>query len=205
MDFFTHLFLETALLWALFGAFHVQNDFLSSKAGKASFWLVMLGTVVPDLDLVVVPAAHRLFTHSLVFPLIAFLVGVVLWATHRRRITYTISWAMALGLLAHFLLDFEGEAPMGLFWPFSPLCFKFAFAVTEGAGGIPNVQFVVLVYTVQEWLAAGGFVMPTGLYALAFGVPLLSFLLFLASVARDFWPWWPCCSQRKPAEPVKRG
>jgi len=204
LDFFTHLFLETSLLWGLFGVFHVQDDFLSSKTGKASFWLVMLGTVVVDLDLLVLPAAHRLFTHSLVFPLIFFVAGVALWATHRKRITYTVSWAIALGMLMHFLLDFEGEAPMGLFWPFSPLAFKLAFIVSVGAGGVPQFQPVVLVYTVEQWLASGGFTMPTGVYGFAFGIPVLSFVLFLATVARDFYPWWPCCSQKKPAEPVKQ-
>lgn len=197
MDFFTHLFLVTALLWALFGAFHVQNEFLESKLGRAGFWLVMLGTVAPDFDFLVVPGGHRLFTHSLVFPLIAFLVGVALWASRRRRITYAISWAVSLGLLTHLLLDFEGHAPMGLFWPFSPLCFKFGFAISEGAGGIPNIQFVVLVYTIQEWLATGGFAMEPGFYQFGFGIPILAFLLFLATVGRDFWPWWPCCARQR--------
>jgi hypothetical protein len=204
VDFFTHLFLETSVIWGLFGVFHVQGDFLDSKVGRASFWLVMLGTVAPDFDILVLPAAHRLFTHSLVFPLIFLVVGVVFYVAHRRRLTYTVSWAIALGLLMHFLLDFEGEAPMGLFWPFSPLCFKLAFAVTEGAGGVPQFQFVVLVYTVQQWLTTGGFTMPTGLNQYPFGIPILAFVLYLATVARDFYPWWPCCSQKKPVEPAKQ-
>jgi len=204
VDFFTHLFLETALIWVLLGAFHAQGEFLSGKARRASFWLVMLGTTVPDLDLVVMPAAHRLFTHSLVFPLIALLVGVALWATHRPRITYTISWAIAFGLAAHFLLDFEGHAPMGLFWPFSPLCYAIRVAVSEGGGGMPHVQLLVLVYTVQEWLAGGGFVFESGLYSVQFGIPLLALLLFLASVGRDFWPWWPCCARQRRTEPAEQ-
>lgn len=205
MDFFTHLFLETTLLWALFGVFHVQNEFLSSKARRLSFWLVMLGTVAPDFDVLVVPAGHRLFTHSLVFPLIALIVGLALGATHRRRITYTISFAIAFGVLAHLLLDFEGHAPMGLFWPVLPLCFAVRFAVFDVGGGMPSVQLVVLVYTIPEWLATGGFAMEGGLYTFAFGIPLLTFLLYLATVARDFWPWWPCCGQRKTNEPAKQG
>jgi membrane-bound metal-dependent hydrolase YbcI (DUF457 family) len=205
VDFFTHLFLETALIWVLLGAFHAQDEFLSSKARKASFWLVMLGATVPDIDLVVMPAAHRLFTHSLVFPLIAILVGVALWATHRRRITYTISWAIAFGLLAHLLLDFEGIAPMGLFWPFSPLVFAPRFVLLDGGGGMPHVLFVIFVYTAQEWLAMGGFAMETGVFSFQIGIPILAFLLFIASVGRDFWPWWPCCRQQRRAEPVKQG
>jgi membrane-bound metal-dependent hydrolase YbcI (DUF457 family) len=205
VDFFTHLFLETALLWVLFGAFHLQGEFLSGAARRASFWLVMLGTVAPDFDVLVVPAAHRLFTHSLVFPLIALLVGVALWAAHRRRITYTISWAIAFGLVAHLLLDLEGHAPLGLFWPLSPLCFAIRLAVSEGGGGMPQVQLVVLVYTVQDWLAGGGFVFESGLYAVQFGIPLLALLLFLASVGRDFWPWWPCCARQKRSDRARQG
>ena len=205
MDFFTHLFLETSLLWALFGVSHLQQEFLSSNARKASFWLVILGTVAPDFDVLVVPAAHRVFTHSLVFPLIAIFVGVVLWATHRPRVTYTISWGIAFGLLAHLLLDLGGYPPMGLFWPVLPLCYSFQFAVVMGGGGLPHVQLLILVYTIPEWLATGGAAIESGLHTFAFGIPVLAFLLYLATVGRAFWPWWPCHARKKKTGPAKQG
>ena len=172
------------MVWVLLGLARVQGEFLASRLRRLSFLAVMLAAVTPDFD-VFVPNAHRLYTHSLVFPALFAIVGVALYSTRQPRITYLLSWAMGFQWACHLLLDMDGFPPMGLFWPFSPLCFAFTVIVTGGEiGGMPIISLQVYVLTAEEWLTWGRYTL-TSPWSISLGVPLLTFILFLLTAGRQ--------------------
>ncbi len=189
MDTFTHLFLESTTVWFLLGLVGVQDLFKGKSVRQLAFWPVMFAAIAPDFD-VFIPNGHRLFpTHSLIFPAIFALVGLVLLATRRPKITYVISWAIGLQWLLHLLLDLDGYA-MGLLWPFSPLVYSIFLVRRTPMGGFSFLQ--VFVMSPQDWLDWGRLALTNPVWTFEPGVPLLSMILFLLTVGRDFWPWWPC-------------
>lgn len=189
MDTFTHVFLGSVLVWIIFGVFGVQEEFLSSLTRKASFVIIMLGATIMDFD-VLIPFAHRLYTHSLVFPLVFLLVGVALWATKQSRILYLISGAVGFQWLLHIVLDVGSFPPMGLFWPLSPLVYAFGVTFVDTGGGLPQLLLWMYVFTPFDWLTWGESIFGNTQWTIQLGVPFLAFLLFLLTVGRDFWPWW---------------
>ena len=196
MDAFTHLFLESTLVWLLLGLIGVQGLFKGKPVRQLAFWPVMFAAIAPDFD-VFIPGAHRLFpTHSLIFPAIFALVGLALWATRRPQITYVVCWAMGFQWLVHLLLDLDGYA-MGLLWPFSPLVFSIFLVRSTPTEGFRFLQ--VFVMTPQDWLGWGRAALTNPVWVFELGVPLLSMVLFLLTVGRAFWPWWPCGRNRPTA------
>ncbi|MFX1475091.1 MAG: metal-dependent hydrolase [Promethearchaeota archaeon] len=189
MDAFTHLFLQSTVMWALLGLVGVQGWFTEKSVRQLAFWPVMFAGIAPDFD-IFIPNGHRLFpTHSLVFPAIFALIGLVLWATKQSQITYVVSWSMGLQWLFHLFLDLDGYA-MGLLWPFSPLVFSISLVRYSAADGFRFLQ--VLVMTPQEWIDWGRAALTNPVWVFEPGVPVLSLALFLLTVGRAFWPWWPC-------------
>ncbi|MFW9831644.1 MAG: metal-dependent hydrolase [Candidatus Thorarchaeota archaeon] len=196
MDPFTHLFLGSTLVWLIFGAIGMQKEFLPNWGRKASYLIIMLGAIVVDLD-VLVPGTHRLITHSLIFPLIALVIGVAFWTTAQPRILALISWGVSIQLALHILLDLGGVAPMGLFWPISPLVYAMGITFVNTGGGFPLLVPWMLVFTPSEWLTWGQamFLEPQG--TIQIGVLILAFVIFLLTVGRDLWPWWKSTSRPK--------
>ncbi|MDE3214251.1 MAG: metal-dependent hydrolase [Bacteroidota bacterium] len=120
MDSLTHIALGACVGEAFFG----------SKIGKKALWIGALAQSIPDFDFItgawMNPAkallAHRGFTHSFVFVLLA----VPLLSKIFRRIfkSYPVSygnWAIFLGiqLLLHLFIDSFNGYGVGLFEPFS--------------------------------------------------------------------------------------
>lgn len=189
MDTFTHLFLESTVVWFLFGLVGVQDLFTEKPVKQLAFWPVMFASIAPDFD-VFIPGAHRLYpTHSLIFPALFALIGFVLWITKRPKITFVVSWAIGFQWLVHLLFDLDGYA-MGLFWPFSPLVYSIFLLRRTPTEGFRFLQ--VFVMTPQEWLDWGRAAFTNPVWVFEPGVPVMSFALFLLTVGRAFWPWWPC-------------
>ncbi len=185
MEFFTHLFLGSAVVWVLLGVLGAKDEFLSSRGRKASFLIVMFGAIAADFD-VFIPNAHRLYTHSLVFPLVAVVLGVVLWRIGQPRITYTISFAFGFQWVVHLLLDLGSFPPMGLLWPLWPYSYAIQFIIVNSSGDIPQVLFLVLAFTPQEWNSWGKMIFEDAVWTIPIGISLLAFLLFLLTVVREF-------------------
>jgi membrane-bound metal-dependent hydrolase YbcI (DUF457 family) len=185
LEFFTHLFFGSAVVWVLLGVLGVKGEFLLSPARKASFLIVMLGAIIADFD-VFIPNSHRLYTHSLVFPLVAVILGIVLWKMGQVRIAYTISFAFGFQWAVHILLDLGSFPPMGLLWPLWPFTYAIHLIIVNGSGDIPQALFLVFVFTPQEWNLWGKMVFEDPVWTIPFGVSLLAFLLFMLTVVREF-------------------
>jgi hypothetical protein len=189
MDAFTHLFLQSTVMWVLLGFVGVQQLFTEKHTRQLAFWPVIFAGIAPDFD-IFIPDAHRLYpTHSLIFPAIFALIGLVLWATKRPQITYVVCWSIGLQWLLHLFLDLDGYA-MGLLWPFSPLVFSITLARYSTAEGFRFLQVVVM--SPQEWIDWGQVALTNPVWTFQPGVPVLSLVLFLLTIGRAFWPWWPC-------------
>ena len=84
---------------------------------KRNFLLLSLVAAVPDLDAVIME--HRTFTHSLVFPTLFFIAGIVAIYIKelKERKIHIILFICGILWLSHIILD-AGTGPTAFFWPF---------------------------------------------------------------------------------------
>jgi membrane-bound metal-dependent hydrolase YbcI (DUF457 family) len=100
--------------------------YFNRPLSKATFFTLLLGAVLPDIDLVpyflLDIELHRTFTHSFLFaillPLVVCFILSFLKKHYRLRIDpLMISCALSLGILTHLLLDTISIPGVPLLWP----------------------------------------------------------------------------------------
>lgn len=146
MLFHTHILLGIVL-------FLLTKDFFSGGNVIAFFLLVLLGSVLPDIDersskicrwsgilggFVAFFSKHRGFFHSIVFHLILFVVMAYFFNRYYAA-------GLLVGYFAHLLGDIITPAGLAIFYPFSK--FKIRGPVRCGGfwEGVIMVMLVVLV------------------------------------------------------------
>ncbi len=133
----THI-LFPLILMALF------RNFYLSKNKKRSFplyyvFIAGLGGIISDLDIAVFyllyffgftfSEVHKTYTHSLIFPLILFILSISLrplkknFTRHKLKLNI-IFLMLSLGVLSHIFLDNLLGKPFAIFYPLSNLTFS---------------------------------------------------------------------------------
>lgn len=146
MLFLTHLLL--GVLIAL-----VAGDFISGGSYLVFFLLVLLGSLLPDIDesrskmvrlsgvvgmAVSFFSKHRGFFHSLAFVVLVTLIS-------RLFLGYYYAWALFLGLVGHLLADAATRKGVNLFYPFFDLKMKGWVKVSSWEETMIQVLLVLLI------------------------------------------------------------
>lgn len=104
----------------------VNPSRLASIAGKIDYRLVLLGSMLPDVDKLIGIYLFgdtfdngRIICHTLLFFLILLSIGLYRF----RRYTKTGFLALAFGCATHLVLDEMWNAPHTLFWPLDGISF----------------------------------------------------------------------------------
>ena len=92
------------------------------KLSRISWMLLLLGSILPDLDFLlewtISPGFHRTFTHSLLFALIIFILSFFLFCNLGFRKKTEPVFALGLGILIHLLIDLISSQGIPLLWPY---------------------------------------------------------------------------------------
>lgn len=131
----------------------VIRDYVAKKRFSLFFVLVAaFGAILPDIDIGIywllnifkeVPLAlvHRQFTHTLVLPLVLFLVGL---AFYKKEKVFLFFSMLSLGTVTHLVLDSLLMGSIIPFYPFSAYHF--------GLNLIPNTEMGRTIMLVAEGL-----------------------------------------------------
>ncbi len=88
------------------------------KLSDLSWGFLLFGSLLPDIDYLFDwtfgSGVHRMFTHSLVFLLIAFIVCYFVLKFMKLE---KYSWFFALGIFSHLVVDMFWPMGVTLFWP----------------------------------------------------------------------------------------
>jgi membrane-bound metal-dependent hydrolase YbcI (DUF457 family) len=98
-------------------------EFLSKKKFNQFSWLLLLtGGLLPDFDF---PIAwilgtdfHRTFTHGLIFVLVTFILGSLIFAVYNNKKSKNYAFLLSLGVLVHIVVDFFSTQGVPLLWPY---------------------------------------------------------------------------------------
>lgn len=179
-DAFTHYFLSTSLAWIALG--RRRSLFLGSWRRNLYFLIISLSSVIMDTDLLFNASTHRLFTHTIILPLLLLALGIVFWKSFPSHpLAYVSCLIMSALTATHLLLDLDGLPPMSLFYPFSDQCYSIQLAVNLSPHQFPFISFnpIVQQYSINEWI--GKEHVTSGL-ELNVGLITVSLLIFLFSV-----------------------
>lgn len=136
MDTISHLALEGIIGWVLLKKFGKESVYHQSRKRKFLFLGILSFSILPDFDIFL--GLHRAYTHSLVWPTIFLLSGIILWrwmGSRSKQIQYSmqIGWISLLFgsflLYSHILLDITGPFAMGLLYPFSEEQFELVISI----------------------------------------------------------------------------
>jgi len=179
-DAFTHYFLSTTLVWVGLGRKRVL--FTPSWKNKMLFLVVGLSAVVMDFDVLFLnPMKHRLFTHTVMLPLMFLLLGLTIRLFTPKRETAMISCFTISALMGlHLILDLDGPPPMGLFYPLLDRCYLIQ-PILDRNPNYARLNFTIKELSIQEWSGQ-----TYGSFGLNLGTVLISFVLFLLIVGKDF-------------------
>jgi len=179
-DPFTHYFLSSALVWVGLGRKRVL--FTRSWKNKMLFLVVGLSAVVMDFDVLFLnPMKHRLFTHTVMLPLMFLLLGLTIRFFTPKRETAMIScFAISALMGLHLILDLDGPPPMGLFYPLLDRCYLIQF-ILDWNPNYARLNFTIKEFSIQEWSGQ-----TYGSFGLNLGTVFISLFLFLLIVGKDF-------------------
>ncbi|MHA2226215.1 MAG: metal-dependent hydrolase [Candidatus Hodarchaeales archaeon] len=137
----THLSLASILLWI----FISSSEREKFQKNKKFFWIVVLFSVLPDIDSFV--GLHRGISHSILFPILLTIIGTIIYYVFQysskketindkdenleQKMNYNfvgrcISYSGILWLL-HIVLDLE--YPLAIFYPLSDRLYQLNFAI----------------------------------------------------------------------------
>ena len=109
-DAFTHYFLSTSLTWIALG--RRRSLFLESWRRNLYFLIISLSSVVMDTDLLFDASIHRLFTHTIILPLLFLALGIVSWRLFPSYpLAYVSCFIISALTITHLLLDLDGFHP----------------------------------------------------------------------------------------------
>ena len=176
----THYFLSSALVWVGLGRKRVL--FTRSWKNKMLFLVVGLSAVVMDFDVLFLsPMNHRLFTHTVMLPLMFLLLGLTIRLLTPKRETAMIScFAISALMGLHLILDLDGPPPMGLFYPLLNRCYLIQL-VLDWNPNYARLNFTIKEFSIQEWSGQ-----TYGSFGLNLGTVFISLFLFLLIVGKDF-------------------
>jgi len=179
-DSLTHYFLSTALVWVGLG--RKQVLFTRSWKNKMLFLIVGLSAVVMDFDVLFLnPVKHRLFTHTVMLPLVFLLLGLTIRLfTPKRETAMTCCFALSALMGLHLVLDMDGPPPMGLFYPLLDRCYLIQL-ILDWNRNYARLNFTIEEFSIQEWSGQ-----TYGSFGLNLGTVFVSFVLFLLIVGKDF-------------------
>ena len=179
-DAFTHYFLSTSLTWIALG--RRRSLFLESWRRNLYFLIISLSSVVMDTDLLFDASIHRLFTHTIILPVLFLALGIVSWRLlPSYPLAYVSCFIISALTITHLLLDLDGLPPMSLFYPFIDQCYSIQLFVNLNLHQFPFISFnpIVQQYSINEWIGqehvTSGLELDVGLIA-------VSLLIFLFSV-----------------------
>ncbi len=127
----------THILLTVWLAKIARNCSFKDKKKFPPYYLLIAGFagVLPDIDLIVylllsssgiaLEQVHRVFSHTLMLPLLFFILSIAARKVKERRILgYSINfsmlfWALSFGTLVHIFLDWLLIGPVVPFFPFS--------------------------------------------------------------------------------------
>lgn len=136
MDTISHLALEGIIGWVLLKKFNKESVYLQSRKRKFLFLGILSFSILPDFDIFL--GLHRAYTHSLVWPTIFLLAGIIYWRwtgsrSKSNQFSLQIGWISLLFgaflLYSHILLDITGPFAMGLLYPFSEEQFELVISI----------------------------------------------------------------------------
>jgi len=111
----THLALSTLLIYT----FSRKKYRKSYNDHPWWFFLLSIASIIPDFDLLL-PQAHRTFSHSLLYPLLLLIssryLGQIKWVKNRTNLGGTYIGIFAILWISHLLFDLT-FGPLALFWP----------------------------------------------------------------------------------------
>ncbi|MFX1516236.1 MAG: metal-dependent hydrolase [Promethearchaeota archaeon] len=160
----THLSLGAILLWLFIPA--SEKEIFQKK--KLYFWIVILFTIFPDLDIFI--GIHRGIFHSILVPMMMVILGSVIYYNYqylinpssdeqkietdnRSFIGRCILYAGIMWLI-HILLDLE--YPLAIFYPLSDRLYQFNFEI---------------LFDVMPW-----FILPATIVGIGFEISGVSYL-----------------------------
>ena len=122
---------------------------------------ILTFSILPDFDIFL--GLHRAYTHSLIWPTIFLVAGILLWrwrGSKPNQDSLQIGWTSLLFgsflLYSHILLDITGPFAMGLLYPFSDKQFELVISIVFNSieGKIERLEVgwrkVTLQQQVQE-------------------------------------------------------
>lgn len=136
MDTISHLALEGIIGWVLLKKFGKESVYHQSRKRKFLFLGILSFSILPDFDIFL--GLHRAYTHSLVWPTIFLLAGIIYWRwtgsrSKPNQYSLQIGWISLLFgaflLYSHILLDITGPFAMGLLYPFSEEQFELVISI----------------------------------------------------------------------------
>ena len=113
----TGITLGAAALMAAGANRHEKKSWLASLSKYADIRFLIIGSILPDI--IDKPIGHlffsngRIFCHTLLFFILVTIIGVAVY--QRTKNLWGLS--LAVGVLAHLLLDSMWITPRTLFWP----------------------------------------------------------------------------------------
>ena len=160
----THLSLGAILFWTFISA--SEKERFQKK--KLFFWIVILFTILPDLDIFI--GIHRGIFHSILVPMIMVILGSMIYYNY-QYLVHPISDEQKVGndnwsfigrctfyagvmWLIHILLDLE--YPLAIFYPLSDRLYQFNFEI---------------LFDVMPW-----FILPATIVGIGFEISGVSYL-----------------------------
>jgi len=146
------------------------------------FITLSLSAVVMDFDVLFLnPANHRLFTHTVMLPLMFLLLGLIIKLfTPKAGTMITCCFAINASMGLHLILDMDGPPPMGLFYPLLDRC-CLVQPILDWDYNYAHGSFTIREFSIQEWRGQ-----TSGSFGLNLGIMLISLFLFLLIVGKDF-------------------
>jgi inner membrane protein len=110
------------------------------------FALVLLGSIFPDIDrsnsflgrrakILSIPLSiifgHRKFFHSLLFVVLIYLVGLIMFGNMKWNLYYLNGFIV--GVISHLLADYLTKRGIPIFYPFSKKYFRFLVTFRTGS------------------------------------------------------------------------
>lgn len=112
-------------------------------------------SILPDFDVFL--GVHRAYSHSLTWPTIFLIVGIIIWRWSSGRpnsmqIIWISFFLASFFLYSHILLDITGPYAMGLFYPFSDKQYELVISIIFNSfeGRIENIEIGWRKITVQQ-------------------------------------------------------
>ncbi len=135
---FGHLFIG----W-LIGLF--VGNIRGKKLSDLSWGLLLFGSVLPDIDYlfdwVFSAGVHRMFTHSLLFVVVSFIVCYIVLKFMKLE---KYSWLFALGIFSHVVVDMFWPMGVTLFYPFTNFISFNLISNSVGGVGISRAGLLML-------------------------------------------------------------